>query len=320
MARAGDRAKGEPLPERVACASSAEASRELWLILRTQRLRALHPCRSFQSAQWIIRPLACKLYIDMDIEDREISDSDSSDFENGGYLDSLERDELYLATRLASALFIRDILLEPSVEIGLAIVQNRLTRDHGPMPSYEDMENPTTENLWGIITAVAADIIFGMEMHPVPPLTDDEEDAWMKVVKRIRDNYTEDPICVQPPPPAAEEIQPPAAEEIQPPAAEEIQPPAAEEIQPPAAEEIQPPAAEEIQPPAAEEIQPPAAEEIQPPAAEDRPPTPGPSEGPPPEDPPAEPTPAPRRTLRARLARAWRRVRGFLTCSANRTA
>ncbi|XP_068129666.1 uncharacterized protein [Hyperolius riggenbachi] len=270
---------------------------ELWLILRTRRLRALHPCRSFQSKLWIIRPLACKLYIDMDIEDREISDSDSSDFENGGYLDSLERDELYLATRLASALFIRDILYEPSVELCLAIVQTRLTRDHGPMPSYEEMQNPTTDNLWGVIHAVAADLIFGMEMHPVPPLTDEEEVAWRKVVKRIRDDYTEDPIFVQPPPPPAEDVQPPATEEIQPPAAEEIQPPAAEEIQPPAAEEIQPP------------------------AAEDRPPTPGPSEGPPPEAPPAEASPpAPRRTLRARLGRAWRRVRGFLTCSATRTA
>ncbi|XP_068128538.1 fibrous sheath CABYR-binding protein-like [Hyperolius riggenbachi] len=221
------------------------------------------------------------------VEDREISDSDS-DFENGGYLDSLGRDELYLATRLASALYIRDILAEPSPEIGLAIVQTRLTRDHGPMPSYEEMQNPTTDNLWGIIHAVAADIIFGMEMHPVPPLTDEEEVAWRKVVKRIRGNYTEDPIFVQPPPPAAEDVQPPAAEEIQPPAAEEIQPPAAEEIQPP--------------------------------AAEDQPPTPGP-EGSPPEDPPAEASPpAPRRTLRARLSRAWRRVRGFLTCSATRTA
>ncbi|XP_068128455.1 uncharacterized protein [Hyperolius riggenbachi] len=128
------------------------------------------------------------------VEDREVSDSDSSDFENGGYLDCLERDELYLATRLASALFIRDILDEPSVEIGLAIVQNRLTRNHGPMPSYEDMQTPTPENLWGIITAVAADLIFAMEMHPVPPLTDDEEDAWRRVVKRIRDDYIEDPI------------------------------------------------------------------------------------------------------------------------------
>ncbi|XP_068094377.1 uncharacterized protein [Hyperolius riggenbachi] len=115
-----------------------------------------------------------------------------------------------------------------------------------------------------------------MEMHPVPPLTDDEEDAWRKVVKRIRDDYTEDPIFVQPPPPAAEDIQPP------------------------------PPAAEDIQPP--------------PPAAVDRPPTPGPAEGSPPEAPPAEPAPAPRRTLRARFARAWRRVRGFFTCSSTRTA
>ncbi|XP_068129644.1 uncharacterized protein [Hyperolius riggenbachi] len=244
---------------------------------------------SFQSEQWIIRPLACRLYLDIDIEDREVSDSDSSDFDNGGYLDCLERDELYLATRLASALFIRDILDEPSVEIGLAIVQNRLTRNHGPMPSYEDMQTPTPENLWGIITAVAADLIFAMEMHPVPPLTDDEEDAWRRVVKRIRDDYIEDPICVQPPPP-------------------------------PAAEDIEPPAAEDIEPPAAEDILPPAAEDNQPPAAEDQPPTPGPAEGSPPEAPPAEPTPAPRRTLRARCARAWRRVRRFFTCSATRTA
>ncbi|XP_068123639.1 nuclear pore complex-interacting protein family member B12-like [Hyperolius riggenbachi] len=151
------------------------------------------------------------------------------------------------------------------------------------MPSYEDMQSPTPENLWVIITAVAADLIFAMEMHPVPPLTDDEEDAWRKVVKRIRDDYPEDPICVQPPPP-------------------------------PAAEDIEPP------PPAAEDILPPAAEDNQPPAAEDRPPTPGPAEGSPPEAPPAEPTPAPRRTLRARFARAWRRVRRFFTCSATRTA
>ncbi|XP_068129657.1 uncharacterized protein [Hyperolius riggenbachi] len=156
-----------------------------------------------------------------EFEDREVSDSDSSDFENGGYLlDSLWRDEFFLASRLASALYFRDILHEPRPEFGLAIVQTRLTRDHGPMPSYKDMQTPTPENLWGIITAVAADIIFAMEMHPVPPLLDDEEDAWRKVVKRIRDNYTEDPMPSTPGPaegsPPATPAPPPEAPPAEP--------------------------------------------------------------------------------------------------------